>query len=46
MNLALLKSRNHVKIQKWTVIFPRGKKSGFMHVVAQWGGGNRTKKDS
>ena len=42
INFALLKRRNYDKIQVQTVAFPRGKKSGLMHVVAQGGGGKRT----
>ena len=34
--------RNYDKIQVQTVAFPRGKKSGLMHVVAEGGGGKRT----
>ena len=34
--------RNYVKIQVQTVAFPRGKKSGLMHIVAEGGGGKRT----
>ena len=41
MNFAFLKSRNYVKIQVQNEIFPRGKKSGLMHVVAEGGGGKR-----
>ena len=42
MNFALLMRRNYVKIQVQNEFFPRGKKSGLMHVVAQGGGGKRT----
>ena len=42
INFALLMRRNYVKIQVQTVAFPRGKKSGLMHIVAEGGGGKRT----
>ena len=42
MNFALLKSQQYDIIQVQTVAFHRGKKSGFIHVVAQGGGGKRT----
>ncbi len=42
INFALLKLRNYDKIQVQTAAFLRGKKSGLMHVVAEWGGGKRT----
>ena len=42
INFALLMRRNYVKIQVQTVAFPRGKKSGLMHVVAEGGGGKQT----
>ena len=29
------KSKKYVKIQEWTVRLPRGRKPGFMHVVAE-----------
>ena len=41
MNFGFKIARNYVKIQVLNEIFPRGKKSGLMHVVAQGGGGKR-----
>ena len=39
INFALLKSQNYGKIKVQNENFPRGKKSGLMHVVAQGGWG-------
>ena len=50
INFGFKIARNYVKIQVLNEIFPRGKKSGLMHVVAEGGWGKTEtvlpKKDS